>query len=220
MLSDYTEAVPEYCTCGTELPPDARFCHRCGKPQRDEPLITYDEPSTLQPPPIPPAPQTLPAAQAVTFGNPLAVRLGFITALVANLFTMLLSFGCPLWIFGSGLLAAVWYARRSREPINLNAGMRMGWIAGLFSFMIFTVLFTVSFVADVRSGAFERNMRQQLESLPFARGSVDAVVQMLSTPAGMAMNLAASLVMMFVIFTAFAVLGGAAGAKLAARRRA
>ena len=28
--------MPEFCTCGAELPPDARFCHRCGKPQREE----------------------------------------------------------------------------------------------------------------------------------------------------------------------------------------
>ena len=30
-----TEVVPEYCTCGAQLPPDARFCHKCGKPQYD-----------------------------------------------------------------------------------------------------------------------------------------------------------------------------------------
>ena len=28
--------MPDFCTCGAELPPDARFCHRCGKPQREE----------------------------------------------------------------------------------------------------------------------------------------------------------------------------------------
>ncbi len=207
--------MPEYCTCGAELPPDARFCHRCGKPQRDEPLISYEEPGTQPPPPPVPA-QPAP----VTFGNALAVRLGFTTALIANLFTFLLYFGCPLWLFGAGLLAAVWYARRSREPISVNAGMRMGWITGLFSFMIFTVLFTFSFIAAVRSGVFEHVTREQLESLPFARGNVDAVLRMLNTPAGMALNLGVSLVVMFAIFIAFAVLGGAAGAKLAARRRA
>ncbi len=156
----------------------------------------------------------------MNFGNPIAVRLGFIAALLANLFTFFQYIGCPLWLFGAGLLAALWYGRRSAGLPTVHAGMRMGWITGLFSFMIFTVLFTTSFVATVRSGAFERLTREQLENLPFARGNVDAALQMLSTPAGIALNLVVSLAVMFVIFTAFAVLGGAAGAKLAARKRA
>ena len=32
-----TEIVLEFCTCGAQLPPDARFCHKCGKPQYDYP---------------------------------------------------------------------------------------------------------------------------------------------------------------------------------------
>ena len=27
--------MPEFCSCGAQLPPDALFCHKCGKPQRD-----------------------------------------------------------------------------------------------------------------------------------------------------------------------------------------
>src|ERR1017187_9471093 len=27
--------MPEFCTCGAQLPPDSLFCHKCGKPQRD-----------------------------------------------------------------------------------------------------------------------------------------------------------------------------------------
>jgi hypothetical protein len=215
VLPDYTGFVPEYCTCGAELPADARFCHKCGKPQRDEQLIEAEE--TAAPPPPPPA--AAEASAAVNFSNSLAVRLGFLAALAANVFTFLLYFGCPLWLFGSGVLAAVWYGHRSNQPLTTQNGMRMGWITGLFSFMIFTVMFTFSFVAAVRSGVFERATREQLENLPFARGNVDAMLELLSSPAGMAMNLLVSLMVMFVVFTAFAVMGGAAGAKIAARRR-
>ncbi len=27
--------MPDFCTCGAQLPLDALFCHKCGKPQRD-----------------------------------------------------------------------------------------------------------------------------------------------------------------------------------------
>src|SRR5258706_16455256 len=36
-----TRVVPERCTCGAQLPPDALFCHKCGKPQRED-LIERD----------------------------------------------------------------------------------------------------------------------------------------------------------------------------------
>ena len=28
--------MPEFCTCGTRLVEDARFCHRCGRPTSEE----------------------------------------------------------------------------------------------------------------------------------------------------------------------------------------
>ena len=37
--------MPEFCTCGAELPPDSRFCHKCGKPQREE--IAVEEPQAI-----------------------------------------------------------------------------------------------------------------------------------------------------------------------------
>ena len=40
-----TEIVPEFCTCGAQLPPDARFCHKCGKPQYDYPGVEEPEPA-------------------------------------------------------------------------------------------------------------------------------------------------------------------------------
>lgn len=94
----------------------------------------------------------------------------------------------------------------------------MGWITGLFSFMIFTVIFTFSFVSAVRSGEFERTTREQIESLPFGQGNAERFMEILRSPAGMAINLLASLFVMFVVFTVFSAMGGALGAKLAERR--
>ena len=35
--------MPDFCTCGAQLPPDSLFCHKCGKPQRD---VIEPEPET------------------------------------------------------------------------------------------------------------------------------------------------------------------------------
>jgi hypothetical protein len=208
--------VPEFCTCGAQLPPDARFCHRCGKPQRDEPLIASEEPEA----PAVAAPAPSAEGPRVDFRNAVAIRLSFIAALLANLFTVLMYLGSPLWMFASGMLSALWYGARSREPLSVKNGMRIGWMTGVFGFLVTAVFSTIGFALAVRSGMFEQMTREQIQNLPFAGGDVDAVMRILTSPAGMAINLLLTLLLMFIIFAAFSVMGGAAGARLSARRRA
>ena len=40
------------CTCGAALPEDARFCHKCGKPQYEEDIARLN--AVDEPPPPPP----------------------------------------------------------------------------------------------------------------------------------------------------------------------
>src|ERR1019366_3176643 len=65
--------MPEFCTCGAQLPPDALFCHKCGKPQREliapEFQIPENAESALPPAPVPLAPDALP----MNFRNRVAV---------------------------------------------------------------------------------------------------------------------------------------------------
>ena len=81
-----TEVVPEFCTCGAQLPPDARFCHKCGKPQYDYPVVEEAEPE-----PAPPqrggcgASRRAAISADISFHNGLAVRIGFIAAMGAVL---------------------------------------------------------------------------------------------------------------------------------------
>src|ERR1035438_5726160 len=84
--------MPEFCTCGAELPPDARFCHRCGKPQREEIV-----PETVARPPevvmaVTPGPEGVPPPSApprVNFHNRTAVRIGLLMAGIASLLSAL-----------------------------------------------------------------------------------------------------------------------------------
>src|SRR5436305_1359982 len=52
-----TRNVAERCTCGAQLPPDARFCHKCGKPQYDYPGLETEAVAQAPTPPPPPPPE-------------------------------------------------------------------------------------------------------------------------------------------------------------------
>src|SRR5258708_28410835 len=69
-------SLPERCTCGAILPEDARFCHKCGKPQREEPLIPQEAAEPQPPPPPPPLPTLEPPR--IGFHNAPAVRIALI----------------------------------------------------------------------------------------------------------------------------------------------
>ena len=98
--------MSDFCTCGAELPPDARFCHRCGKPQREEPIPESAEPPPAANPSIPPAASVFlhtapPAGFAppprVTFKNPTAVRIALIMGGITSLLSTVTG-----WAFGMG----------------------------------------------------------------------------------------------------------------------
>jgi hypothetical protein len=206
--------VPEFCTCGAELPPDARFCHKCGKPQREEMPAEIVE--TAPPQVMAQAPPASALPHRIDFHNTAALRVGFLCAVLANFINLLpyLLLGCPLWLLLSGFMAAYLYERRTGQALSVRSGARMGWLTGLFSFAIFTVFFTLSFVMSVRSGAFANIDRNQLNQIPFLQGNVDQVIEELKSPVGLATNLVVSLMILFAVCTLFSILGGALGAKV------
>src|SRR5205823_4682932 len=99
-----TRNVAERCTCGAQLPPDARFCHKCGKPQYDYPGLETG--LVAQPPPPPPPPE-------ISFRNGTAVRIGFLAALIAFIiFVIPLPFPFPrllIAFLAAGFLAVYLY---------------------------------------------------------------------------------------------------------------
>ncbi len=214
--------MPEYCTCGAELPPDARFCHKCGKPQREEPLIHHEEapvPAIVVPVPPPMAPPP------IDFHNRFAVRLGFFVALLADFLVMTpyLVYGFPIWLLAGGFACVYLYTRRTGQTLSVRSGARMGWITGLFSFAIFTVFSTISFVTD--SGKVQKMMHEQLAQMheklaqmPAAQSDAAQVLHLLESPAGlmayMLLALAIFFVFVFVLFTMIPIAGGALGAKV------
>jgi hypothetical protein len=209
--------VPDFCTCGAQLPPDARFCHKCGKPQYDYPGFAEETPAEV-PPPLP-APAQVQTPLEISFHNRIAVRIGFLAALTAVLLFM---FPLPfpflrllLAFIAAGFLAVFAYTRRTGQMLSIRSGARMGWITGIFSFTFVTILFTVAMVAiSNEGGGLVKFFRSQL---PPNDARTEQLTQALSNPATLAGGLAFSVLMLFVILTALPVLGGALGAKVLAK---
>jgi len=200
--------MPEFCTCGAQLPPDALFCHKCGKPQRE--IVTPEPvaPPANVPPPSPPAtPPTAVPPIPLNFHNRAAVKIALLVAGLATLLSFLLYLN---W-FLAGFLAVFLYRRRTGQVLNLESGVRMGWITGLMTFAIMMVILAC-FAVSVHAIGGVAVLQQQF------KGVVDPKViesfKMLQNPADLAMVL----VQFFVFTTLLSMAGGALGVKLAGNR--
>ncbi|MBI4877252.1 MAG: zinc ribbon domain-containing protein [Acidobacteria bacterium] len=212
-----TESVPDSCTCGAKLPPDARFCHKCAKPQFDEPVEETPEP--VAPPTAAFAAQA-PAIGEINFRNSVAVRVAFLAAGISSL---LISLPMPmyvaamwmfLWLFSAGFVAVFLYRRRTGDPVGLRGGARLGWITGIFCFAIATVFFTISVITISRQGGLGEFYRQQLSIKGPPDENVRQFFEILEHPTGLATVLLLSVFFLFILFTLLPTLGGMLGSKV------
>jgi hypothetical protein len=214
-----TKVVPEYCTCGAQLPPDARFCHKCGKPQYDYPGITDEPAEAASPPPViveSAAPLVQPPTE-ISFHNRLAVRIGFLAALMAVLPFMLLlpvPFLPSLVAFLTGFLAVFIYSRLTGQALTIRSGARMGWITGIFSFTFATAFFTITMVAISSQGKIADFFKEHQDQLHLRGDQLSAMTKLLEDPAGLVGLIVVTLLMLFILLTALPMLGGALGAKV------
>jgi hypothetical protein len=214
--------MPEFCTCGAELPPDARFCHRCGKPQREEIV-----PETVPPLPevltaVAPVAQTAPPATApprVNFHNATAVRVGLLMAGIASLFSALPAMaaglaGLAIWWITTGFLSVYVYRRRTGQFLTVDSGLRMGWITGLLGSTITSVVFTVSVIPLIRGGQIATLYEEQFHKMYGNDPNVQQALQMLKNPGSLALVVVFVLLFFFLIITFLCTAGGALGAKM------
>jgi hypothetical protein len=202
--------MPESCTCGAQLPPDARFCHKCGKPQRDEPearmLAEESAPLTIAAPLVEAA-----APVPLGFRNPIALRVGLLAAALVCLTMMIpvVQYMSILWWLGAGYLSVWIYKRRTGQRLNVRGGARMGWITGLLSCGLLTLLFTFLMVAIQQAGGLEA-LKSGLKDFAIQQSRVDEAIKVLQNP----LAILRSLLEMFVILTLTCTAGGALGAKI------
>jgi hypothetical protein len=215
--------VPDYCTCGAQLPADARFCHKCGKPQYDYPAIEMDKepaPDTVAISPVAAAPA--PPAE-ISFHNSTAVRAGF---MAAGLVFLVMSLPLPtvaafLWmagcLFGGGALGVLFYVRRTGQRISVRSGARLGWITGVFCFAIGFIVSTATIFYFSQSGGIAEHWREQLRLRGTPDTNIQEAMRLVETTPGLVAMVAFFVVFMFMLFTLLPTAGGALGAKLLRR---
>ena len=205
------EVMSETCTCGAQLPPDAVFCHKCGKPQRE---VTPVEPEAESAPVgAASVPVEMPQARArysmpVSFRNPVALRTALFVGVAGGLISDLL----PLvaWC-AAGFFAVFFYRRKTRDRMNVAAGLRLGWLTGIIMF----TMWGIAFAAMGMSGALASQFEQRIKSMPF--GNDPAYLQMArSMTQGPSLLLPLAFGFVIIIFLSMA--GAAIGAKAVGQR--
>ncbi len=225
-----------HCTCGAKLADDARFCHRCGRPVRDDdPLLLPPEPEEAETggPESSSSDETgakLVSAQPqiatdaplieVSFRSHLAVRVGFLAASIVQLVLMLIAMAhvvqlLPVVLAAGGAYAVVLFCRRGGRILSIMEGARMGWITGVFSFVISTVLFTAGLVISGKGivPIFEEN----LKTAGLDSASTGKALEMIRDPQVLAIFVVLMLVFNFLLVCVVSSLGGALGARLTRR---
>jgi hypothetical protein len=205
--------VPERCTCGATLPEDALFCHRCGKPQRE--LLAADpepESALVLPPPIPTAPVSISTLPPIGFHNGPAVRIALLAGMLSIVVLMVTGqisqvLG-PLWLIGGGFFAVFLYRRRTGQHLTPLSGAHLGWLAGIFGFLIMTVILTLIAVAMSEPSAVS-TLRTQWSGAGRSDADFNVMLDAFHSP----VKIAAIVSMILLLFTVLPAFGGALGAK-------
>ncbi|HYO81424.1 MAG TPA: hypothetical protein VES20_08495 [Bryobacteraceae bacterium] len=168
-----------------------------------------------------PVPVAAPAASPppVSLRNPLAVRMAFTAG---GITALLLMIRVPaivqyLWIaimLFAGGFAAVWlYQRRSGAVLSTRAGAALGWMTGLFCFLVLLVVFTLDMVRLAATGSLSDSFRQILEQ----HGSPERTAELrelLALPGGVGFLIFGTLVLLFIMLTVVPAAGGAVGSRV------
>jgi hypothetical protein len=192
------------------LPEDARFCHRCGKPQRE--ADAQLEPAVAPPPPIQSQdiPRTRRPDPTIGFRNPLTVRISLFASLIGFILLAVLGQVSTILalvaMLGAGTLAVILYRRRTGLPVTVRGGIHIGWITGIFAFITAMILVTVMAVAltdNTIASAFQSQLRARSD-----QEVAKQVVDSFRSPKGLADIMAT----FFVACGVMPVVGGALGA--------
>jgi hypothetical protein len=204
--------VEQRCTCGAVLPEGARFCHKCGKPQYEEDIARLAAEEKPAPAPVS-SPVALPPV--ISFRNARAVTVSVVAAVAAfvGFFAAALIFA-PLWpliLLAAGFFAAAIYRSQSAEPLTAVGGARLGWMTGLWFFIVIVLIAmfaTVFLATPAGAEAF-----QQMQNMPqFAQAKVE-------NPRELQKMILMGMIPGFFVFTLLPGLGGILGARFWTKRR-
>jgi hypothetical protein len=196
--------VPDFCTCGAELPANARFCHICGRPLREEdiakPAAAVVITPTIAPPP----------SAALNFRNGAALRAGLLSAFVSLLLGVLVPL--PAVAPMGGFFSVYLYRRRTGQSVSVRSGARIGWIMGLILFGILAVMLVLllALVSSYPGGSNGLMAEMRNSHVPVQKEMMDQLAQYLQNPA----KIVTPMVGVFLMISLATIMGGALAGKL------
>jgi hypothetical protein len=201
------------CTCGAVLPEDARFCHKCGKPQFEEDIARFSDNEAATPVQGPidvPANKTAP----IGFGNMRAVAITMAAAAVALVALFLAAAISPVLgpvvLCSAGFAAARLYRNRTAEPLSPGGGAYLGLMTGIWLFLVVAICAAITSVY-VASPTGREVLKAAMPKMP-------ELAKLLDDPHQFLINLMEGLIPMFFLATISAALGGMIAARMSARR--
>ncbi len=204
------------CTCGASLPDDARFCHKCGKPQFEEDiarLSASEAPTPVQ------GPLDVPGSggaktKPIGFGNMRAVAITMASAAIALVALFLAAAISPVLgpvvLCSAGFAAARFYRRRTAEPLSPGGGAYLGLMTGVWLFLVVAICATITSIY-VASPAGREILKAAMPKMP-------ELAKLLDDPHQFLINLMEGLIPMFFLATISSALGGMLAARMSARR--
>ncbi len=161
------------------------------------------------------------APPEIGFHNGPAVRSALLAAVVSNLLIFLptpIYLTAPWmvgWLTFAGFLAVRFYLRRTSLPVTVRGGFRMGWITGIFCFLIAMVSFTISIITiATQQGGLVAFYRKQFTGRVPAGVDLNQMLQMLESPAALGLMLTFALLLLFFVYTLLPTVGGGLAARL------
>lgn len=169
------------------------------------------------PPPAPVHPKPPAAGSHIGFRNGRAVAVSIVVAALALFgmgFASLLSpLLAPVVLCAAGFISVVIYRSQSTEPLTAVAGARLGWMTGLWLFLVVLAILAVVAVYISSSAG-----REALRTAPMAISNPE-VAKMLSNPSQFLAAVPLTIVQVFLMITLLPGLGGMLGAMFAKRVR-
>lgn len=213
--------MQQRCTCGAILPEDARFCHKCGKPQFEEDIerLAAQESVPARVPPVaaPPAP----AISRIGFNNLRAVLITMAVAafslVILYLALLLLPPLVPIILCGAGFAAAKFYKNQTLQPLTKGGGAFLGMMTGLWLFLVVAICLAV-FSLEVSSPTGQELLKAASEKVPQLANNPEAA-KLLDHPQELLNAIRSALLPMFFVITISAAFGGMLAGRASARHR-
>ncbi len=162
----------------------------------------------------PAAPPPLLRTTGISFKNSRAVWVSLVVAAAAFVCSgaavLVSPILWPLVLVAAGFTAAVLYKGQSAEPLSTAAGARLGWMTGIWLFLVIAI--GSGFLAFILNSSAASDVLKQLQSNPqFAKYYENPREFIQALPLG--------LIQGFFLVTLLPGLGGILGAKLSTRGR-